>query len=64
MSMVSLYDWCYVFMCMYTYIPQSCGISVCLYDWDTMSLTFVFGCACILIFPEVLGYLYACITQL
>jgi hypothetical protein len=63
MSMVFKYDWCYVLMCLYTYILRSCGISVCLYNQDIMSLIFMSRCTRILIFCEVVEYLYARITK-
>jgi len=52
-----------VWMFMYTLISRSCGISVYLYDQVMMSMTWMLKDTCMLVFPEVVEYLYTSITE-
>jgi hypothetical protein len=58
------FKWCHIWMCSYTCVFRSSRIFVCLYIQVMISLIFMFGCACILVFSKVVEYLYACITML
>jgi hypothetical protein len=44
MSIIFIYDWCYVLTCLYTYILRSCEISICSYNQAMRALIYEYVC--------------------